>query len=110
MSEYTTGIHNKFARLYFYCNTGLGLINNFRNVILCIFAAYIALKLDNYWYLIIMFLVSLPIITILGWYCVHYLNAVTEWLNIKYGTHYAKKQFALQEETRDLLKEIKDKL
>lgn len=110
-SKYLAGNHNKAIRYYYYIERGLDIINLFRNLFLGIFAAYFALKLDNVWILVAMFVISMPTLAIMGYYNVHKLSKIKEWLNIRFSTHfgiktfdYTKRQVELMEEIRDLLK------
>lgn len=107
--DYLKGKENKAIRYYFYCQRGLGVINDFRNVAFLIFAGYFALKLDNILWMGAMFLGSLPFLILIGWYSVHRMGNVIDWLNIKFSTHYGIRQFTLQEEILEELKTINKK-
>lgn len=98
----------KGARLYFFMQKGVGLLNEFKNLLLLIFGAYLSLKLTSWWWLIVMFLASLPILTLIGWYFNTYMAAVMEKLAIKHGTFFAIRQFTIIEETLKELREIKE--
>lgn len=104
------GWHNRLIRYYFYINQGLTVLNNFRNLFLVIFAAYFALKLDNLWLLVGMFVPSILGLGIIGYYATHHANRVVEWLGIRFGSTYSIKQFELQQGIHDALQVIKDKL
>lgn len=101
---------NLFIQVYFYVNSGVLIVNDFRNIGLGIFALYFALKLANPLYLVLMSLVSLPILAVMGYYNVHKISKVRERLSVKHGTHYGIKQFELTQEQVKLLKEINKKL
>lgn len=110
-SKYLPGLENRGIRYYYYLNAGLGILNQFRNLFLGIIAIYFTLELHSWWLLIAMFIPSVILLTIVGWYNTHRLAKVTEWLNIRFSTHYARQQFdsiqrqvALLEEIRDLLR------
>lgn len=107
---YLKGKQNFLIRIYFYIERGLDIVNLFRNLILGIFAAYFALKIDNVWILVGMFLVALPILAIMGRYNVHTLSKLKEWLSMRFSTHYGLKAFDYQAEQVALLKEVRDLL
>lgn len=93
-------------RVYFYLNSGVSIINDFRNMGLGIFALYFALKLENPLWLVVMTLVSLPILTLMGYYNIHFISKVREQLSIRHGTHYGIKQFDYIKRQTELLEEI----
>lgn len=108
--EYLQGKENWFIRMYFYLKSGNSLVNDFRNLGLGIFLAYLALKMDNPWILLIMLIVAVPILIVLGYYLTHRISKVMEWLSTKYSTHYGIKSFELMEKQVKLLEEINRKL
>ena len=95
-------------KIYFYVTSGQAVVDQFRYLIMGIFALYVMLKLSSYIYLLLMFLLALPVLFVLGWLNVHYISKVKERLSMKHGTHYGIKQYELQEETVKLLKELVD--
>lgn len=101
---------NWFIRMYFYVMQGLLIVNNFRNLVLGIFGLYVILKFTNPLWLILMFIVSLPILIIIGWYNVHRMAKPIEKISMEKSTHYAIKQYNYQERQTELLQEISDKL
>lgn len=109
-TKYLQGKENAIIRAYFYLNSGLSIANNFRNLILGVFALYYTLKLTNPLWLLGMFLLSLPILAIVGYYNVHRMAKINEWLSMKFSTHYGIKQFTYIENQMKLLKEIRDLL
>lgn len=108
--DYMPGIENKGIRYYFYLNAGLNIVNIFRNLILAILGLYIALHWNNWLLLPLMFIPSVIILTIAGYYTVHRVNKVSEWLSLRFGTHYGIKSFNYQQETVEQLKQINFKL
>lgn len=108
--KYLAGKANFGIRMYFYLNSGVSIVNDFRNLFLGIFALYFTLKLDNPLWIIAFLVVSVPILIIAGWYNVHKISKVREWLNIKFGTHYTIKQFDLSKRQVQLLEKILKKL
>lgn len=107
---YLTGWHNFAIRTYFYLQQGLNVLNSFRNLFLGIFGLYITLKLGSWWWLVVMFSVSLPILVLAGRYSVHRLNKVQDWLTMRFSTHFGIKQFDNIREQVELLREIRDAL
>lgn len=107
-NEYLAGRQNWLIRMYFYLTNGVGILNEFRNLFLGIFALYFTLKLENPLWLAGMLLVSTPVLIFAGYYNVHKISKVKEWLSMKFGTHYSIKQYELMEKQVELLEEIKD--
>jgi hypothetical protein len=108
--EYLEGNVNLLKRAYFYLSNGLAVVNEFRNLLLGIFGIYITLKLENPFIMVILFVVSLLILIPTGYVRVHHVSKVMEWLNIKYGSHYAIQNFDYMKAQYELLKEINEKL
>lgn len=108
--KYLFGWQNVGIRYYYYLNAGLGILNQFRNLFLGIFALYFALQLTSYWLLALFFMVSVIILTAVGWYNVHYAARVQEWLGIRFSTHFGRRQFDNVQKQVELLEEIKELL
>ncbi len=106
MTDHWHGTKNKVVRYYFYIQKGLALLNELRYLIMGIFAIYMILKLDNILLMPVMFFCSLPVLISLGWLDVHHMAKIMEFLNIKYSTHYSKRNFEIQEEILEELKKI----
>ncbi len=104
------GLTNRAIRYYFYCNQGLNILNQFRNLFLGIFALYFALHLENWVFLVAFFVVSAIILTVVGFYTTHHVNKIQEWLGVRFSSHYTMKQFNIQQGIYDELKEINEKL
>lgn len=103
--QYWDGAENKAIRFYFYAQKGLSLLNEARYLIMGAFALYYTLRLDNPIYLALIFLSALPVMIFLGWLSVHRMGKVIDYLNVRFSTHYAKKQFDIFE---GMLKELRD--
>ena len=93
-------------KIYFYLNNGVGILNNFRNLFLGVFALYFTLKLTSPILLVAMFIIAIPILVVCGYYNVHHIAKLSEQLSTKFGTHYGIKQFELIEEQTKLLRKI----
>lgn len=108
--KYWNGTKNKIIRHYFYIQNGLLLFNEFRYLFAGIMLIYYALKLSKLVIIPIMFIVCSALLDIAGWYYVHHMKKVTEYLGIQFATHWARYQFELQEKQIKLLEEINEKL
>lgn len=108
--QFLHGAHNGGIRYYYYLEHGLNILNEFRNLFLGILAIYIALKLTNPLLMVAMFVPCLLVLTIVGYYNVHKLNKVKEWLGMRYSTYYGIKNFNFQQGQYQMLKEIKELL
>lgn len=106
--KYLKGIQNWFIRMYFYCSSGLTILNEFRNLFLAIIGLYIALKWTNWVFAFLLFIVCGIILTIVGWYIVHKVSKIREFLSIRFGTSFGIRSFNYQEESYKLLVEIRD--
>jgi len=107
--KYWKGKKNKAIRYYFYIQKGLELLNEFRYLIMSIFAIYYALKMDNIWLIPLMFIIALPVLIFFGWLSVHHMKKVTEYLQIQFSTHWARYQFYLLEKQITLLETLNEK-
>ena len=108
--KYLEGTENWLIRAYFYCSSGLGILNEFRNLFLGILGIYIALKWDNIFLAIGLFIISVIILTIAGYYSVHKIGKIREWLGMRFSTHFGMKAYNYQEGSYELLLEIRDLL
>lgn len=104
------GFENTAIRYYFYLMKGLDIVNSFRNLFLGVIALYIALKLENIMWAVIMFVASSVILTVAGWYNVHKVSKRHEWIGMRFSTHYGIRTFDLNQGQYDLLLEIRDLL
>lgn len=91
------GTKNKVVRYYFYSKRGLELFNEFRYLLMLIFGAYVMLKLTNPFYLLLMFVVSLPVLIFFGWLQVHHMAKIINWLDIEFASYWSRYSFELQE-------------
>lgn len=49
-------------------------------------------------------MISVPVLAVIGYYSVHHVNKVMDWLGIRFGSYYSIYGFKLLEEIRDLLR------
>lgn len=108
--KYWDGTKNRFIRYYFYTQRGLTLLNEFRYLLMAIFAIYYALRITSFWVIPLMFMVSIPTLVFLGWLSIHHINKVMEYLNIEFATHWSRYQFELLEKQIRLIEEIKNEV
>lgn len=106
--KYLKGTENWFIRAYFYCSNGLTVLNEFRNLFLAIIAIYIALKWDSIWLAVLLFIACVILLTIAGYYMVHKVGKIREWLGIRFSSHFGIKTFNYAEENNKVLREIRD--
>ncbi len=109
-NKYMHGAENRAIRYYYYLNSGLGILNQFRNLGLGIFALYFTLHLTNPLIIVAMLVPSIVGLTVLGYYNVHTINKVTEWIGMRFASHYAIRQFNYNAGQYELLKDIKEGL
>lgn len=109
-TPYMVGKENYLIRQYFYVNQGLNVVNNFRNLVLGIFAAYFALKLTNPLWLIAAFILAMPVLVAIGWYQTHRMQKIFEWIGIRFSTYFGIRQFNYSQGTYEMLVEIKNLL
>ena len=106
IKKYWDGRTNYLIRLFMYALRGLDLFNQWRYLIMTIVAIYYMFKLTNPWFMPIIFLVCVPILCLVGWFQVHRMSKVIDWLSIKFATHFGMYNITLQEEIRDHLKKL----
>ena len=110
VESYWNGGRNKIIRMYFYQQRGLSLFNELRYLILAIFGIYVLLKLSNPLWLLIMFVISVPILIFVGWLQVHHMAPVINWLDVTYGSYWTKKSMEWQERQVKSLESIDEKM
>lgn len=114
---YWTGRKNRIVRYWTYLERGFDLINKGRYFILAIFGVYIALKLINPLWLVLMFIVGIPVMILIGRYYLHRVVKVQEWVNVTFGSvlgfnqyNIEVRQMELLEKQVELLEKIEKKL
>lgn len=105
-SKFLQGKENFCLRAYFYLSNGLTILNEFRNLFLVIFGLYFTIKIQNLLVLGIIFLASILVLTLLGYYQVHRAQKVREWLNLKFSTWYGMQTFNYTKGTYEKLEEL----
>lgn len=114
---YDKGVLNHAIRAWYYLQKGLQLMNEFKYLIAGILAFYYTLKLESFWWIIILFVVAIPILVFVGYFHTHKMSKAIEWTNMvfasyfsRYGMDLAEKNVDLTSENVKLLKEIRDEL
>lgn len=107
---YDDGIVNQGVRGWFYLQRGLNLVNEFKYLIAGILAVYYTLQLDSYKILIFMFVISVPILTFVGWFHTHKMAKALEWRNMVFSSYFARHNVDLAEQNVELLEKILNKL
>ena len=105
--KYWDGGKNKAIRFYFYTQKGLTLLNEFRYLLMAVFAVYFALKIDNILLIPLMVLMSVPVLMFFGWLAVYKIDRVIEFLNTRFATHFTMYNIRLQEDKLAELKTIR---
>jgi hypothetical protein len=106
VKKYYKGFGNLLIRYYFYARRGLEFMNEFRYLIMGILAIFAILKLQNFWLIPLMFIISLPVLIFLGWLYVHKVAKPMEYYTVEHSTHWGRYQFELWEDIRNLLKKL----
>lgn len=91
------GLKREVVKYYFYIQQGLAFFNEFRYLCMGIFATYFALKLDNIWFMPVMFFIAVPILTFFGWLSVNHVKGIIDFFNVKKATVYGKYGYELNE-------------
>lgn len=107
---YMNGFHNRLIRYYYYLQSGLDVLSQFRNLFIAIAAVYVTLKLDGIGLAIGMFFVSCIVLTAFGYYKVHHLAKIQEFVAMKFSTHFSIQTFNYQKDQTELLKKILEEL
>lgn len=109
-AKYLKGAENWLIRYYLYLSNGLVELNGFRNLFLGILTVYITFKLQSYWWAIGIFVVSIIILTIVGYYIIHRAGKVRDWVGMRFSSYFGMKQINYTEESYKLLVQIRDSL
>jgi hypothetical protein len=108
--EYWEGRHNILVRVWVYLSTGLDFINQGRYLIIGILGLYAVLRLDSWTILVLMFAISLPILTILGRWKLYKVNKTQEFVATVTSTVLGYNSYNINVENNELLKEIVNQL
>ena len=108
--KYLKGTQNWIIRYYYYLSTGLNELNGFKNLFLGILTIYITFKLTSYWWGVGIFVASIVILTVVGYYIIHRVGKVRDWLGLRFSSYFGRQQVNYTEEQFKVLAEIRDLL
>jgi hypothetical protein len=108
--QYLKGKENWAMRMYYYLRQGLGVLNDFHNIFLALITFALVFKVTSIPILVSITVVTTVLMVFIGYYAVHHYNKFSEWLNMRFGTHFGIKQFNYTQGTYELLAEIRDLL
>ncbi len=108
--KYLRGAQNWFIRYYYYLSTGLNELNGFKNLFLGILTIYITFKLTSYWWGVGIFVASIVILTVVGYYIIHKVGKVRDWLGIRFSSYFGRQSIDYTQETFKILQEINNSL
>lgn len=108
--HYLQGKENWMMRMYFYLQNGLSLLNDFHNIFLAMITLDLTFGIKNIFVLTGIAIPALVIFVFLGYYNVHKFSKITEWLRLRFGSHFGIKSFNFTQGQYDLLVEIRDLL
>ncbi len=110
--DYYEGRLNKVVRTYWYLDLGLELVNKFKYIVAGILALAVILQVENSLkWIVTIFFIALPILTVAGYLWARFGVRVVEYLDLKLATHFGQYSIKLQEKQlevmEDLTREIK---
>lgn len=109
---YDKGILNHGVRAWFYLQKGLDLVNQFKYLVAGILAIYYTLKLESHIVLLSIFVISIPVLTFVGWFYTHKMSKAMEWTAMVFSSYFARYNVDLAEKntqsTAEIEKEIKE--
>ena len=91
-------LKRKLVKAYFYLDKGLDILNKFKYQGAGIFALYYTLQLNNPLLILAMFVVSVPILILLGWLWIKRVARSLEKMSVDKGTYYSIYGYSLQED------------
>ena len=106
VKEPPKGLKRELVKYYFYTQQGLTLLNEFRYLVMGIFAMYFSLRLDNIWLIPIMFIVAVPLLMFFGWLSINHIQKIIDYFHIKRATTYGKYGYELNEKQLEALTKI----
>ena len=108
--EFWEGKTNILVRLWTYAKRGLDIVNDFKYLGAGIFASYYTLKLVNPIWMVMMFVVALPILILIGRWHLFRASKTQEFVTTVKGSVLGYDSFNIQVEILEKLEEINKKL
>ena len=102
--KYWEGTVNFLCRLWYYFIKGLEIFDKFKYFFIVFGGLYYLIGKKHLVLVIMALLAGVPVILLIGFFSVHKMGGVLDYLNTKFSTYSALKQIELLEEIRDLLK------
>lgn len=107
--EFWEGPSNIFVRYWVYLSRGLDFINQAKYLIVGILALYAILKLTDPIWMAAMFIVSIPILTILGRWQLYKVSKTQEFITTTKGAVLGYNSYNINVEILKTLQEIRDR-
>lgn len=101
---YDTGLLNSGVKAWFYLQRGLSVVNEFKYLVAGVLAIYYTFKLDSFWLLLAILLISLPVLTVAGWFHTHKMAKALEWNNMVFSSYFSRYNIDLAEENTEATK------
>jgi hypothetical protein len=105
--KYWNGASNIFVRYWVYLSMGLDFVNQAKYLIVGILGLYAVLKLSDIRLMALMFLVSIPILTIMGRWKLYKVSQTQEFITTTKGSVLGYRNYNMQVRQIELLEEIK---
>ena len=108
--KYDKGLLNHGVRGWFYLQRGLTLMNEFKYLVAGILAFYYTLKLDSVWILVSIFAISIPILTLVGYFHTHKMAKALEWTAMMFSSYFARYNVDLAEKNTESTMRIEQEI
>lgn len=99
--RYDKGILNHGVRAWFYLKSGLNLINEFKYLVAGIFGVYYTLKLDDYRFMLALFAIAIPLLTLVGFFYTHRMAKALDWTGFMFSSYFGRYTIDLGEKTAE---------
>lgn len=108
--EFWEGAQNVAIRMWTYILTGLAQVNNYKYVAAAIFGIYYTLKLVNPIWIGVMFIVSMPLLAVLGRWWLYKGAKTSEYVTTNKGSVIGYRGFNMGVRQIELLEQILNEL